>query len=169
MHAAEFKIAQTKAQRGGHLSYARFACVCVHIADTVWNDYPILSDTKTNKEETIGNGAAHVCNLRGKCKKGGKGEGEKRESRPLRSFFTPFPSLFDACHAGLKCLGSKPKFKRKKSGLFLKPFWYIKHAFWRCIRLLFDVKTCENHEWRKTINTKKPERSQHNRAKENNG
>ena len=35
LHAGEFKIAQTKAQRGGHLSYARFACVCVHIADTV--------------------------------------------------------------------------------------------------------------------------------------
>ena len=31
LHAGEFKIAQTKAQRGGHLSYARFACVCVHI------------------------------------------------------------------------------------------------------------------------------------------
>ena len=35
LHAGEFKIAQTKAQRGGHLSYARFACLCVHIADTV--------------------------------------------------------------------------------------------------------------------------------------
>ena len=35
LHAGEFIIAQTKAQRGGHLSYARFACVCVHIADTV--------------------------------------------------------------------------------------------------------------------------------------
>ena len=35
LHAGEFIIAQTKAQRGGHLSYARFACVCVDIADTV--------------------------------------------------------------------------------------------------------------------------------------
>ena len=35
LHAGEFIIAQTKAQRGGHLSYARFACVCAHIADTV--------------------------------------------------------------------------------------------------------------------------------------
>ena len=34
LHAGEFKIAQTKAQRGRHLLYARFACVCVHIADT---------------------------------------------------------------------------------------------------------------------------------------
>ena len=30
------------------------------------------------------------------------------------------------------------------------------------------VKTCETHEWRKTINTKKPLTSQHNRAKGNN-
>ena len=30
LRASEFKIAQ----RGRHLSYARFACVCVHIADT---------------------------------------------------------------------------------------------------------------------------------------
>ena len=34
--------------------------------------------------------------------------------------------------------------------------------------LLLGVKTGETHEWRKTLNTKKPLKSQHNRAKENN-
>ena len=34
--------------------------------------------------------------------------------------------------------------------------------------LLLVVKTCETHEWRKAMSTKKPLRSQHNRAKENN-
>ena len=33
--------------------------------------------------------------------------------------------------------------------------------------LILGVKTCEPHKWRKTINTKKPVTSQHNRAKEN--
>ena len=33
---------------------------------------------------------------------------------------------------------------------------------------ILGVKTWEPHEWRKIINTKKPVRSQHNRAKDNN-
>ena len=36
------------------------------------------------------------------------------------------------------------------------------------VGLILGVKTCEPHEWRKTINTKKTVRSQDNRAKENN-
>ena len=34
-------------------------------------------------------------------------------------------------------------------------------------RLILGGKTCETHEWRKTMNTKKPLRSQHNRSKDN--
>ena len=34
--------------------------------------------------------------------------------------------------------------------------------------LILGEKTCETHEWRKTMNAKKPLRSQHNMAKENN-
>ena len=34
--------------------------------------------------------------------------------------------------------------------------------------LILGVKTCEPHEKRKTVKTKKPMRSRHNRAKENN-
>ena len=34
--------------------------------------------------------------------------------------------------------------------------------------LVLGVKACKTYEWRKTINIKKPVRSQHNRAKENN-
>ena len=34
--------------------------------------------------------------------------------------------------------------------------------------LILGIKTCETHEWPKTINTKKPLRIQHNRAKKNN-
>ena len=61
MYAGELKIAQTKAQRGRQLSYAPFPCFCNHIADIAWNDYPVISDTKINKEEKKGNGVAHVC------------------------------------------------------------------------------------------------------------
>ena len=89
LHAGEFKIAQTKAQRGRHLSYARLACVCVHIADTARNDYPILSDTKTNWEEKKGNGVAHVRNLRGKCKI----RGREREKSANLGLSDPFSLL----------------------------------------------------------------------------
>ena len=34
--------------------------------------------------------------------------------------------------------------------------------------LILGIKTCETHEWPKTINTKKPLRIQHHRAKKNN-
>ena len=43
-------------------------------------------------------------------------------------------------------------------------FW----VFGRTLRLILGIRTRVPHEWRKTINTKKPVRSQHNRAKENN-
>ena len=34
--------------------------------------------------------------------------------------------------------------------------------------LILGVETCDTHEWRKTKNGKKPLRSQHNSAKQNN-
>ena len=45
---------------------------------------------------------------------------------------------------------------------YTHPWYHLKKG------LILGVKTCETHEWHKTMNTKKPLRSQHNRAGENN-
>ena len=38
-------------------------------------------------------------------------------------------------------------------------------AYKKYFRLILGVKTCETHEWRKTVNTKKPLRSQYSQGK----
>ena len=45
---------------------------------------------------------------------------------------------------------------------YTHPWYHLKKG------LILGVKTCETHERHKTMNTKKPLRSQHNRAGENN-
>ena len=74
-----------------------------------------------------------------------------------------------ACYPIILPAGDFPRWCHKRR----LSFWpYNKCSIGRAcsvkMGLILGVKTCEPHKWRKTINTKKPVRSQHNRAKENN-